>query len=687
MKPRPVPAVLLVALAWGTHTAAQSTPTQPSQGRFAFERPARAAPPGAQRLPIDALLLAGGAPFRVIRRGDRILAEGGLIDLRLFDGAGRAVPYLLVHSSPADPEWIPGRVLPVQPTKKTSGFEVDFGSGEIIDRIGVEGIPAPFLKRLSVEGSGDRSRWTSLAPEATLFDLPAERLRQVEVGFTAGAYRYVRVTWNDTNSGRVPLPRRVRARRAARVQLPVQPPIQLAFDAQPSEPGRSRYRVRMPAARLPVIALELDVAGGHVFREARVTESRFAGFEAAPIELGHATLSRVVRDGAQAADLHVPISPPHEPDIQLLVDDGSNAPLEIRRILAVLADLPAIYFEASTVELIARYGDRTLQQPAYDLEAVRQSIDVARVPEATWGPARALIESEPVPPGMSEGTPQTGGPIDAGGFRHVRSIADARAGLVSLQLDAAVLAHSRGPAQRFADLRLLDETDRQIPYLVERRDEPLRIDLALAPADTRVADLKPAPGRQLTLYEIALPYQKLPPARIVLETPARLFRRTVKLGIERPPDRAHRDPWFQLLASEIWQHSDQQAPARPLSLEVDSIDASTLVLIVDEGDNAPLPITTAGLLLPSYRLRYYQRSGPALRLVYGRDDLQLPQYDLALLAQQVMGASARDVAPGAESPVDSVPGGEGFISPVSFWVLLAGAVIVLTGLIVKLVKQ
>ena len=59
-----------------------------------------------------------------------------------------------------------------------------------------------------------------------------------------------------------------------------------------------------------------------------------------------------------------------------------------------------------------------------------------------------------------------------------------------------------------------------------------------------------------------------------------------------------------------------------------------LFLVVEEGDNAPLPITKARLLLPSYRLRFFHAGNALLRLTYGRDDLQPPQYDLALLAPQ-----------------------------------------------------
>jgi hypothetical protein len=51
--------------------------------------------------------------------------------------------------------------------------------------------------------------------------------------------------------------------------------VRLPVERRPSEPGRSRYRVKLPAARLPIVALEVMVeSGGHVFRHATVSESR-----------------------------------------------------------------------------------------------------------------------------------------------------------------------------------------------------------------------------------------------------------------------------------------------------------------------------------------------------------------------------------------------------------------------------
>ena len=110
-----------------------------------------------------------------------------------------------------------------------------------------------------------------------------------------------------------------------------------------------------------------------------------------------------------------------------------------------------------------------------------------------------------------------------------------------------------------------------------------------------------------------------------------------------------------------------------------------ILVVVDEGDNAPLPLTKARLLLPSYRLRFFHAGQSLPRLAYGRDDLQPPQYDLALLAPRVMGAMATEIsaAPAANATPSSA---ESFASPRTFWVVLTGAVLVLLALIVRLIR-
>jgi hypothetical protein len=459
--------------------------------------------------------------------------------------------------------------------------------------------------------------------------------------------------------------------------------LDLEFERRRGDPGQSRYRVRLPHARLPIVALALDVGGEHVFRTSFVTEARLAGSEAAPVEIGRGTLSRTTPEPGAAATLRIPIVPPREAELDLVVDDGNNAPLDLRAIAAVFAELPWIYFETPAVA-VARYGDARASAPMYDLEAARPSIRIDGVPQASWGEPRTLTQ----PPAREDSIPpiELGAPIDLAGFRVQRALPDAPEGLAAVTLDAHVLSHSRGPDARFADARIVDASGRQVPYLVERRQEPLTLDLEVKPFEPKSRDLAGAARARRSTYAVSLPAGNLPPLRLVLETSARVFQRDVQAGVERPPDRRHRESWFDQLASSRWQHADDSTPAPPLTLDIRPGGDETFAIVVHEGDNQPLPIAAVRALLPSYRLRFYHPGG-SLRLVYGRDDLGIPQYDLALLGARVMGGAAREIE-AASSPEPAAPDAPPqLISPWVFWVGLGVAVVVLLGLIARLVSR
>jgi len=148
---------------------------QQPPGTFRVERSIVTTGTGPQRLAVDMPLLGRAQRVGGIRSSGRwqASAEGGLGDLRIFDAQGREVPYLLVHPS-KEPEWFAAERLPIASTKTTSGFEADLGAVQTIDMLLVEGLPAPFLKRFTLEGSGDREHWTMLVTEGTLFDLPQD---------------------------------------------------------------------------------------------------------------------------------------------------------------------------------------------------------------------------------------------------------------------------------------------------------------------------------------------------------------------------------------------------------------------------------------------------------------------------------------------------------------------------------
>jgi len=392
-----------------------------------------------------------------------------------------------------------------------------------------------------------------------------------------------------------------------------------------------------------------------------------------------------MRGDLVAADLRIPIDQPTEAVLDLTVEDGDNPPLDLKEVTAVLAELPWIYFEsADGSPLVARYGQPSLARPAYDLEARRASLATVTPRPAAWGDPRAL-EPETAPPAASEVGEHAGATIDLAPFRFERGIPPGSGTLVAVPLDAAVLAHSAGSlGGRFADLRIVDDRDRQVPYLLERLDEPFVTSL---PLPARLADRSvPAPpGRALSRYRLQLPYPKLPEGTLVLETTARAFERTVRVSIEHAPDARHRDPWMESISEADWRHVDPDTPAPRLGLRIPTVDTTDLLVTVDEGDNSPLPIASASLLLPSVRIRFFRPPGVALRMVYGQQGLAPPRYDLALLAGTVLGSAATEVTPSAERSIEP-PAPSVLVSPPVFWGVLILAVVVLLGLVVRLMR-
>jgi len=681
---------LAVALLAVSLSAQQRTPV------FRFERPIVTEGAGPWRLPVDVPLLAGAAPFHAVvrtmnpqTREVTAALSDGLRDLRIYDAAGAEVGYLLIGDPPADPVFKPAVMLPIASvdtrTERTSGFEADLGELLEVDGLRIDAIDPPYLKRVKLEGSGDRQHWTLLVAEGSLFDLPDEKLVQTELRFQAGSYRYLRVVWDDMHSARIP-----RMPAAAARLLPVAAtttPLTaaLVFERRPSEPGRSRFRVKLPAANLPIVGLDLRVGGDRLLRDARVFQAQLSGTQLTPVLLGQTTLRRVVRDGVAAAALRVPVEPPSDSQVDLIVDDGDNPPLDLQGVTAVFAGLPWIYLEGHGGVLAARYGNATLTAPRYDVEAARSQIRIRSVADARWGDPRPRTPDDNA--AASQAVPTAGASLDSSLFKYTRAIQAGGAGLVALDLDTGVLAHSAGVARGFSDLRVVDASDRQVPYIVEQASEPLSLDVAVEKLTTLPGALQPAkPGR--TVYRVKYPVEGLPPARLVLSTAARVFERGVSVVEIRPPDQqSRRQSEINTLATTRWSHADQDRPTTPLTIALRALSGSELFVIVDEGDNAPLPLDAGRLLLPAYRVRFFRDGDARLRLAYGRTDLERPKYDLALLAAQVLSTPAADVRLDAEPPADGARTTADLVSPRLFWGALAIAVIVLLGLITRLLKK
>jgi len=236
-----------------------------------------------------------------------------------------------------------------------------------------------------------------------------------------------------------------------------------------------------------------------------------------------------------------------------------------------------------------------------------------------------------------------GAPLDRGDFRYARPLGDVKPGLVSLVLDADVLAHSRD----LADVRVVDTHDDQVPYVVQPRKTPVFVPLNVPPR-TREGST--------SVYHFTLPYS----GKLELTTSARVFQRNVSVQRQR----------------EWWSSDDPDKPALPLEFNCRVTDVD---VVIDDGDNAPLPIASAKLVFPGYALRFTAPGGP-LTLLYGAP-IPPPHYDVALIASRLLAQPAREIKPPPFAPK------EAHVEKRMFWIAIVVAVAVLLVILGRLLVR
>ena len=683
----PVLIVAGVSSLGAQHIDANRRPARPELLRV--ERPVYPAAVGPNRLDVDIQLLTAAEPFHVTNGAQygspRYVGVNGLSDFRLYTTDGREVPYVLIPPYTQEPTWWPsGKPLPIPSTDTSSGFEVDLGRMTRADRLELRGAPSNFLKRVRLDASGDRVHWTVLVQEGTVFSLPDEQLRQLTIDFTPGEYRYFRLTWDDRNSARVALPSDIAVRVTLPPALTTAPlAVHVPFERIESEPRASRFRVRMPAPEMPIIALELSVAPSKLLRQAEVYEQVVRGSRTERTLLGGGVLRRAVIGAVSASELRIAVQQPTSAELELVVQDGDNPPLALTGVTAVFAMLPYIYFEApSTEPLVARYDGDAIDWPRYDLEAVKDSVYNLKPAPAVWGePRRHDVQVVSVPQATDSSSPPAiparGTAMDPLAFRWRRSIPAGPVGPTVVKLDAAVLAHS----QRYDDLRILDGEQRQVAYVIDRATNPITIDLGTLEKVTSTGQTQ----RGTTRYRMKIPYTGLPDGELVLATNARVFQRRVWVEAKHPAGRGRREPWVQRVTEAEWRHDEPGSAALPLVLRFPTMHVDELHLAVDEGDNAPLPIVSANLVVPTHQIRFVRTDTAPLTLLYGNRRLAKPVYDLALLRSRVTDATAHEVRLGVEEAIS--PRRPNQLPTVAFWAILGVAVLAMLFMIWRLVAQ
>ena len=575
-------------------------------GQFRYSRPV-AADPGWARLELPDEVLDACRP--------------GLPDLRLVDAAGREIPYAFEGALEATPKRfaIENREAIA---KKETDAEVDRGpSPGLADAVTLEIAEGEFLKPVRVESSSDRVEWKEIA-HGSVFATRAARMTTLPLPATDR--RHLRFRFDDRNSDPVRLEAvllRPTAAEPPRVETPL--PLQPVVDAAD---GVAQFTAVLPAANLDVLALRFEARDTAFSRPVRIHERVFFRDEVCRRLIAAGTLARTP-GGAQL--LEITVSPIAGRQLEIQVEDGDSPPLGDLR--AVLVARPRfLRFDAPAgADLRLLYGSADAAAPRYDLARSLAGSSEGQAPLARLGPATET--GAPAHPAVNAARVPLPEPEKWTDRRPIRLPSEGGVAYLDLY----------DPPRGLADLRIVDESGRQVPYIVESGRHGHRDTTAWSSAsEGTVTTLAiPQPDHADAVEEIEL-----------LADAPEYFSRPVRVEQERRDARGPIAP--RLLGEANWERRPG-APASVFRIPLARPGVSGAWRVeIDNGDNAPVRVTGIWLRRGVVRVDFVHGPGERLFLYTGNADARPPAYDLDLIAGTILAAPARPAAvgPAVETP-------------------------------------
>jgi hypothetical protein len=614
-------------------------------------------------------------------------AAPDLADLRLLWPNGTEVPYVVDRRVARDVQTRAKGTLvdSRQERRRFSSWTVDLGTTRTFDVVTLDIPTEDFAKRLSVEHSADGRIWTTAEAGVGVFDrMWGERVHHARIDLAKPLVaRYLRLTADDRHSGPIPL-------------LGVTVSSGRRLDEETwSRSARllavhggtvSRYRIGLASAyRFERLTLEADDLVFH--RRVVLVESREVNGQGREEVLAGGPLFRLqLGDEAVGCEsLQLAVRPPDGGDLYLDVHNGDSPPLKNPRI-SVSGVVERIEFPAVNPRLVLYYGNPRTRQPLYDVQALSQA--AARRADC-W--ETATVEGEADNPRFRPAAPLpfaplTGAGLDPSAWRTLRKIEIANGeDIYTLTLAATDLALLR---EDLADLRLVDLTSRQVPFILESDASEQRVPLAIERRQAADAAAKEVGRRDR--YRLSVPavdvtrVSGLPLRGLVITFAEPFFSRHVV--VTAAPEASARHP--RVLFSGLVGRSANDSG--PISLDLDGGRHLALDLEIDEGDNAPLTVQKAEAVVTVPRIAFKAGSG-SYQVLLGNRAAEPPRYDLAALRREVLCYSARAVAAGPAQPNPAFRRGaaeffRGASPTVVLWIALAAAVAALLYLTARILR-
>lgn len=272
---------------------------------------------------------------------------------------------------------------------------------------------------------------------------------------------------------------------------------------------------------------------------------------------------------------------------------------------------------------------------------------------------------------------QEGAPLDVSPWAFREPVNITQAGVEQLELDLDALSHAQPD---FADLRLMRD-GKQVAYIIERTP----IQRALAPEVTSTND---AANPSLSRWIMKLPRPHLPVGRLTCAARTRLFQREITVYEILHDERG--EAYQHFLGRGSWTQTPG-VQKKEFGLRFDSApEGDTLFLETLNGDNPPITLENFQLFYPATRVLFKAKPDDQLFIYYGNPEATAPQYDLSLVANQLLTADKATASAGAQEqlrksnwPENQRAGRGGVV----FWAILGLVVVVLLVIISRLLPK
>jgi hypothetical protein len=600
-------------------------------------------------------------------------ARADLADLRLIGPEGREVAYLIERQRPADqsPRGVPGFRVTLAP--ETTVIVVETGTSEPLEGITLQTPADAFIKAGKLEGSPDTQNWELLGNGIPLFRQEQGREEQVYLALSGGSWRFLRITLDDRASAPVPFTGALL--HPAPAPSPTEPaPVRVT--AREEIGGESRLTIDLGAAHLPLAEIEIDTPEPFFRRQIRLIARQIEGITIEEKVLARGIIHRTTRGNHAGLDpLRLPrdLQTPRR-ELLLVIENGDSPPLRVDQVKARRWPVRVVFWSQPGSHRIYT-GNPVCRLPEYDLSIPDQ--------ELRQTPVTPVELLPPVPnPGHQAAASwpkidELAGRLELAGWGFRKPVGIESAGVQQLELDLETMAHAQSG---YADLRLMIE-DRQVPYILERRSIPRSFKAVVRSADSRD---RPHYSR----WSLGLPHSNLPVTRLTCKSGTTLFRREMVL-FEEPIDPRGGQYRRELGRVDWVQAPDRAAQALLLDLRGSPI-TDTLYLETDNEDNPPLQITGIELEYRTAQLYFKADLGAPLSLYYGNERVGAPQYDLSLVAEQII---ASDKVPAFLGTAEQLRGGlwddtrlarkGGIVFWTSLVLVVIGLLLVITRLVPK----